>query len=101
MQLDGLVNDSTFCWWGEARNEYLGPGGTGPVADPFSFTTIVEVPAAPAVASPSNGYLTNAKSDTLEWSSAARTDEFVIYVDTTSLSVLATERYRPRILPIS
>ena len=94
LQLDGLANDTTYYWWVEARNGYLGQGETGPLGGPYSFTTIVALPAAPVLASPSNGYLTNDNSVTLDWNSAARAEEYVLYVGVSDIFALATERYR-------
>jgi hypothetical protein len=76
----GLSNNTQYYWRVSATNA----GGTSSYSAAFSFTTIVTAPAAPTLASPSNGSVNVQINPTLSWNSSSGATSYSLQVSTGS-----------------
>ncbi len=76
----GLANSTNYYWRANASSKV----GTGAWATAWSFTTIVAVPGAPALAAPSNGAPGQAIALSLSWSSVSTALSYGFRISTNS-----------------
>ncbi|MFH1227319.1 MAG: DUF2341 domain-containing protein, partial [Planctomycetota bacterium] len=67
-----LANNTTYYWRVQAKNR----GGSGEMPEPFSFTTIIALPAQPVLSLPGQGATDVAINPALQWNPAARADSY-------------------------
>jgi hypothetical protein len=79
-QVSGLANNTLYYWRVSATND----GGTSSYSSTWNFTTIVATPAAPTLASPSNGATGISTSPTLSWSAPTGATSYRLQVSTSS-----------------
>jgi transposase-like protein len=79
-QVSGLANNTLYYWHVNATNA----GGTSSYSSTWSFTTIVEAPTAPTLASPSDGATGVATNPTLSWNSSTGAASYRLQVSTDS-----------------
>jgi uncharacterized protein affecting Mg2+/Co2+ transport len=79
-QVSGLANNTLYYWRVNATNV----GGTSDWSTTWSFTTIVAAPAAPTLASPSNGATGVATNPTLSWNASTGAASYRLQVSTSS-----------------
>ena len=73
--VSGLSDSTPDDWEVNATNV----GGTSPWSSVWSFTTIVALPAAPVIVSPTNAF-TNGQSLTLSWGAVATATSYAVQV---------------------
>ncbi|MEX2054641.1 MAG: T9SS type A sorting domain-containing protein, partial [Candidatus Andersenbacteria bacterium] len=78
--VSGLANNTLYYWRVNATNA----GGTSSYSSTWSFTTIVAAPAAPTLASPSNGATGVSTSPTLSWNASTGATSYRLQVSTSS-----------------
>jgi hypothetical protein len=76
----GLQNGTQYFWRVSATNA----AGAGPFSSTGSFTTIVAAPAAPTLASPSDGATGVSTSPTLVWNALSDAASYTVQLSTTS-----------------
>jgi hypothetical protein len=74
----GLSNNTQYFWRVSAANA----GGTSSYSSPFSFTTIVAAPSAPALSTPSNGASGVPVTPTLDWNDVSGASTYTVQVAT-------------------
>jgi YVTN family beta-propeller protein len=84
MPVGGLVDGETYFW----RVYATGPGGSGPWSNAWSFTDQT-APAAPALASPSNGATVRGASLTLSWNTVQCSAYHVQYSISSTFTMVA------------
>lgn len=75
-----LTNVQTYYW----RVRTTNPIGTGPWAEPFSFTTLLIPPAAPQLVYPPNNSVEISTTPTLDWDSVQYAETFKLQLSTDS-----------------
>ncbi|MFI5253673.1 MAG: fibronectin type III domain-containing protein [Bacteroidota bacterium] len=80
-QINGLVNNIKYYWHVNAKNTT----GTSAYSTIWNFTTIPAIPAAPILATPSNGSINQPITLTLTWNASTGTSTYRCQVATDSL----------------
>jgi outer membrane protein assembly factor BamB len=83
-QIGQLGYSSTYFWRVRAKNVL----SNSAYSSVFSFTTIIQAPAVPVLASPANGSIGNPTSLTLQWNTGQRAEKYHLQltIDTTTNS---------------
>jgi parallel beta-helix repeat protein len=76
----GFANNTRYYWRVSATNA----GGTSSYSNTWSFTTIVPGPAAPTLASPSNGATRVSNSPMLSWNASLGATSYALQVSTSA-----------------